>query len=182
MLEIVDKTKLFGRNATRVSTDGREQEVLTRGRKKPFMLSARTDVGGAALTCRLVSRGPGWFTRQERFLSSDEVDADGRPLLIERHVLTAPGRDDVVVHRRFERASDEDLGGDGARRRHDDGQGALPSPSISSSSSSNATADTLPSGKVASTTLHPLVGALLADDLPSSRPPSSRPPSSSRPE
>ena len=56
-----------------------------------------------------VVRGSGWFTRQERYLSESECDAEGRPLLIERHVLVAPGRDNVVVTRRFERVGDEDL-------------------------------------------------------------------------
>ena len=105
-LEVVDKTKLFGRNSTRVTTDGAEVEVLSKARKKPFYLSARAAPDSATLTCRLVSRGPGWYTRQERFLSK-EVDAAGRPLMVERHVLVRPECADVVVERLFQR-SDED--------------------------------------------------------------------------
>lgn len=105
-VEIVDKTA-FGRNSTLAATDGTEVEHLTRGRKKPFMLSATAD-GPAGkerlvLQCRLVSRGDGWYTRQERALCDD-----GNSLL-ERHVLVRPGLDDVVIDRHFSRGSDEDL-------------------------------------------------------------------------
>ena len=103
-LEIVDKTKLFGRNSTRVRTDGSEVEVMTKARKKPFMLSAETDEQSATLICRLISRGPGFFTRQERFLSAQDT-------LIERHRLQRPGQKDVVVERIFTRdaSKKEDL-------------------------------------------------------------------------
>ena len=109
-LEIVDKTKIFGRNATRVATDGTEVEVMTKARKKPFMLSAETDDEHATLICRLMSRGPGFFTRQERFLS-EETDASGNLMLVERHRLIRPGKDDVVVDRMFSRdtSNKEDL-------------------------------------------------------------------------
>ena len=107
-IEIVDKTA-FGRNATRVPLDGSETERLTRGRKKPFMLSATGDESKSVLHCRLVSRGPGYSTRQERFLSPTAVDAQGTPMLVERHVLVRPDLDDVVVTRHFTRVSDEDL-------------------------------------------------------------------------
>ena len=106
-LEIVDKTPL-GRNATRVATDGTEDEHFTRGRKKPFMLSASVKEDSSTLTCRLISRGSGWFTHQERFL-----DATG-DRLIERHVLQRPGHPDVEVKREFVRGSDEDLRPSGA--------------------------------------------------------------------
>jgi hypothetical protein len=100
-IEIVDKT-VFGRNATRVSLDGTETEKLTKGRGKKFMLSgsARADGSGVDLNCRLVSRGDGWHTRQER-----SVDATGH--LVERHVLVRPGRDDVTVTRIFSRTAEE---------------------------------------------------------------------------
>lgn len=103
-LEVVDKTKLFGRNSTRVRTDGSETEVMTKARKKPFMLSAETDDQSATLICRLISRGPGFFTRQERFLSSEDT-------LVERHRLKRPGQEDLVVERTFTRdtSKHEDL-------------------------------------------------------------------------
>ena len=104
MVEIVDKTA-FGRNATRVPTDGTESERLSRARKKPFMLSSTATEESHTLQCRLLSRGPGWYTRQERFLSS-EVDATGSPLLVERHVLVRPDTEDVVVTRHFKRTGD----------------------------------------------------------------------------
>ena len=109
-LEVVDKTKLFGRNVTSVPTDGTEIECASKAKKKPFMLSAQTTSQSAVLTCRLISRGPNWYTRQERLLSS-EKDASGQPMLIERHVLVRPDREDVVVERLFARSSvsDEDL-------------------------------------------------------------------------
>ena len=47
------------------------------------------------MTCRLVSRGTGWFTRQERYLSEDKQK------LYERHVLVRPAREDIVVERVF---------------------------------------------------------------------------------
>jgi len=104
IVEIVDKTAL-GRNSTRVSSDGVETERLTRGRKKPFMLSGEATEDKSVLHCRLVSRGPGWHTRQERFLSDDGER------LVERHVLVRPEQEDVVVTRQFVRApgNDEDL-------------------------------------------------------------------------
>ena len=104
-LEIVDKTP-FGRNATRVSLDGVEVEKKTRGRRKEYMLSGSvTDEPPAGptaiLSCRLVSRGEGWYTRQERHLGEDDKT------LIERHVLTRPNQPDVVVRRVFRRTSEE---------------------------------------------------------------------------
>lgn len=103
VVEIVDKTA-FGRNSTRVRTDGSESERLTRGRKKPFMLSGEATEDKSVLHCRLVSRGPGWHTRQERFLSDDGQS------LVERHVLVRPEQEDVVVTRHFVRAvGSEDL-------------------------------------------------------------------------
>ena len=103
-IEVVDKTKMFGRNSTRVCTDGSETEVMTKARKKPFMLSAETDDHSATLICRLISRGPGFFTRQERFLSAEDT-------LVERHRLKRPGQEDVVVERIFTRdiSKHEDL-------------------------------------------------------------------------
>ena len=108
VVEIVDKTA-FGRNATRVPSDGSESERFSRARKKPFMISATAAEDRSVLQCRLVSRGPGFYTRQERFLSKDHFDADGRPLLVERHVLVRPELEDVVVTRHFRRCNDEDL-------------------------------------------------------------------------
>lgn len=103
MLEIVDKTKIGGRNVTRIATDGGELQCHTRGRKKPYMLSASVaSDGSSTLTCRLVSRGPGWYTRQERFVSDD-----GKTL-VERHVLQRPEHDDVSVERRFSRISEDE--------------------------------------------------------------------------
>ena len=107
-VEIVDKT-VFGRNATRVPLDGSESERSTRGRKKPFMLSGTASEASATLQCRLTSRGPGWFTRQERFLSPDLVDSSGAPLLVERHVLVRPEAEDVVITRHFRKSTEEDL-------------------------------------------------------------------------
>ena len=101
-LEIVDKTA-FGRNATVVPTDGTEVEKITRNGRKTFMLSATASVHESTLTCRLTSRGPGWYTRQERSLSPDGQS------LIERHVLVRPGSDDVVITRHFTKGTDEDL-------------------------------------------------------------------------
>ena len=85
-IEIVDKT-VFGRNSTRVALDGSETERLTRGRGKKFMLSGGPSSNGDGfdLDCRLVSRGDGWHTRQER-----SVDSTGQ-VLTERHVLVRPG-------------------------------------------------------------------------------------------
>ena len=101
-LEIVDKTRVFGRNVTTVDTTGLEQEKKTRGGRKTFMLSAATTEGSATLNCRLVSRGVGWHTRQDRRLS-----AEGH--LIETHTLVRPTADDVVVERLFRRRPEEDL-------------------------------------------------------------------------
>ena len=91
----MDKT-IFGRNVTSVSTDGEEVEHVSRTKKKPFMLSAKTE-GPSSLTlnCRLISRGPGWHTRQERFVMEDGQN------LMERHVLVRPGHTDIVVDRVF---------------------------------------------------------------------------------
>ena len=107
-VEIVDKTA-FGRNATRVPLDGSESERLTRAKKKPFMLSASGSEELSVLTCRLVSRGPGWYTRQERFLSETQRDANGEPMLVDRHVLVRPDEPDVVITRHFTKSKDEDL-------------------------------------------------------------------------
>lgn len=101
-LEIVDKTA-FGRNVTRVPTDGTEEERLTKGRGKKFMLSAETTDQFLSVNCRLISRGPGWHTRSERRLADDGAS------LIETHVLVRPGSEDVVINRHFVRGSDEDL-------------------------------------------------------------------------
>ena len=106
-LEIVDKTP-FGRNATRVSLDGVEVEKKTRARGKQYMLSGSvTDAspqGGqgptTVLSCRLVSRGEGWYTRQERHLGEDDKT------LVERHVLTRPNEPDVVVRRVFRKTNE----------------------------------------------------------------------------
>lgn len=101
-LEIVDKTK-FGRNATRVTTDGIEVEKQTRNGRKTFMLSApETTTQSSVLSCRLTSRGPGWYTRQER-----ELCPDGS--LVERHVLVRPLESDIVVSRYFTKDGDESL-------------------------------------------------------------------------
>ena len=99
-LEIVDKTP-FGRNSTRVPLDGSETEHLSKGRGKKFMLSGAPSADGFDLNCRLVSRGDGWHTRQER-----SVDATGE-LLVERHVLVRPGVAPVVVKRIFTRDGEE---------------------------------------------------------------------------
>ena len=98
-LEIVDKTP-FGRNPTRVSTDGSEREQQTRNKKKVFMLSATTSLQEAVLQCRLVSRGSGWYTRQERELAAPDV-------MHERHVLVRPGESDISIQRVFKRANEE---------------------------------------------------------------------------
>lgn len=101
-VEVVDKT-VFGRNTTRVSTDGKEIEQRTKGRGKPYMLSATVESeASSTLHCRLTSRGPGWYTRQVRFVS-----AEGN--LVERNVLEQPGVADVVCERVFTRANDENL-------------------------------------------------------------------------
>ena len=108
-LEIVDKT-IFGRNATRVPYDGSEREETTRGGRKTFMLSATATNEQSRIHCRLTSRGAGWSTSTERYLSTSERDAVGQPLLVERHVLVRPGSDDVIVERHFRKAAgDEDL-------------------------------------------------------------------------
>jgi hypothetical protein len=107
-VEIVDKT-VFGRNVTSVRTDGSEEEHFSRTKRKPFMLSATAaDDASVTLNCRLVSRGPGWHTRQER-----ELGENGRTL-VERHVLVRPGHEDVVVERMFNRVPGEDLRPDAA--------------------------------------------------------------------
>jgi len=99
-IEIVDKT-VFGRNATRVPLDGNETLHFSKGRGKTFMLSGAPSADGFDLNCRLVSRGDGWHTRQER-----SVDATGE-VLVERHVLVRPGKDNVVVQRLFTRTVEE---------------------------------------------------------------------------
>ena len=64
--KIVDKT-WFGRNETSVPLDGSERETKTRNGRKTFMLSGSvSDDGTSTVQCRLVSRGEGWYTRQER--------------------------------------------------------------------------------------------------------------------
>jgi len=106
-IEIVDKTS-FGRNATRVPLDGTEAEKTTRGRGKKYMLSASAAEGtGATLNCRLVSRGDGWHTRSERFLSPEP--SDGGQVLVERHVLVRPGQPDVSLSRFYNKRADENL-------------------------------------------------------------------------
>ena len=75
--------------------DGTERETKTRNGRKTFMLSGSvSDDGTSTVQCRLVSRGEGWYTRQER-----KVTAPGE--LRERNVLVRPGHDDVVVTRIF---------------------------------------------------------------------------------
>ena len=99
--KIVDKT-WFGRNETSVPLDGTERETKTRNGRKTFMLSGSvSDDGTSTVQCRLVSRGEGWYTRQER-----KVTAPGE--LRERNVLVRPGHDDVVVTRIFKK-TDEDV-------------------------------------------------------------------------
>ena len=109
-VSVVDKTT-FGRNETLVPLDGTETEKLTKGRKKSFMLSTSGDAETCVLHCRLSSRGPGWYTRQERFLSKTERDKRGEPMMVERHVLVRPDLPDVVLDRHFWRDPDnkEDL-------------------------------------------------------------------------
>ena len=168
-IEIVDKSKLFGRNATRAALDGTEQEVLTRGRKKPFMLSADAsewDGRGVTLTCRLISRGDGWMTRQERFLSESETDAAGRPLLVERHVLVAPGREDVQVVRMFERGSDEDLSAPSKKSNHiattaADGAQADATKMTAAGAHAAAAAENSKAANATFAQVHPLIGELL---------------------
>ena len=105
-LEIVDKTP-FGRNATKVNLDGAETPQKSKGRGKPFMLSATSSESECSLNCRLTSRGDGWWTRSERFISRDEADAPHGSILVERHVLVRPGEEDVVVKRYFRKTDEE---------------------------------------------------------------------------
>ena len=83
--------------------DGSETEKATRGRGKKFMLSGkpRDNGSGFDLNCRLVSRGDGWHTRQER-----SVNASGNTM-IERHVLVRPEEDDIAVTRYFRRTKED---------------------------------------------------------------------------
>ena len=91
VLEITDFT-LFGQNTTAVTLDGAETEKATRGGRKKFMLSGCLEpIGGGAssgtasvIRCRLFQRGPGWWTRMERFVD------DGALLTAS---LTAPWAD-----------------------------------------------------------------------------------------
>jgi hypothetical protein len=107
-LEVVDKTS-FGRNSTVVKLDGSEVEKKSRGRGKVYMLSgsAAENGAGATIHCRLVSRGDGWHTRSERFLSPDP--ADGGKVLVERHVLVRPGQPDLSLSRFYNLRRVEDL-------------------------------------------------------------------------
>ena len=107
-VEIVDKT-MFGRNSTRVTLDGAEREEKSKGRGKVFMLSGShcAEGTGATLHCRLVSRGDGWHTRSERFLSQDPADAG--QVLVERHVLVRPEQPEMALHRYYVKRQGEDL-------------------------------------------------------------------------
>ena len=119
-LEIVDKTFL-GRNSTLVPLDGSETPKKTKGRGKTFMLSGRVEerhdqtADGAVsiVNCRLIERGDGWSTRMERFLEPRSAGAHEsagaqKPTLVERHVLTRPDKEDVVVHRYFTQQEEGD--------------------------------------------------------------------------
>jgi len=111
VLEIVDKTNLFGRNSTRLPLDGTEVEARSKGRGKQFNMSLTHSEDKAVVTCRLVSRGPGWNTRQERFVlpgGSPGPHGEGTTMC-ERHVLTRPGEPDIVIDRHFTKTSEQIL-------------------------------------------------------------------------
>lgn len=106
LLEIVDKTTISARNATRLPLDGSEVETRSKGRGKPFAMSLSADEASAVVTCRLTSRGTGWSTRQERFLVDNINNGEGATMC-ERHVLVRPGKLDIVVDRFFTRTGEE---------------------------------------------------------------------------
>ena len=99
----MDKTE-FGRNCTTVPLDGSELPKKTRGGRKTFMLSGATKDDGqmSVVTCRLTSRGEGWYTRMERSVSPSDSS-----VMHERNVLVRPGEADVVVNRYFNRLGEK---------------------------------------------------------------------------
>eukprot|EP00965_Chrysotila_dentata_P241235 6204162-Pleurochrysis_carterae.AAC.3 len=57
---------------------------------------------------RLITRGEGWVTRQERYLSGDN-EHGSTPTLVERHVLTRPDKEDLVIHRYYSKTPEDVL-------------------------------------------------------------------------
>jgi len=101
-LRVVDKTPLTKENVTETGLRGigkEETRCKTKGGRKEYMLSGDVKMDGTnQFACRLISRGPGWWTISERSLA----DESGK-YLRERNILRAPGKKDVVVDRYFER-------------------------------------------------------------------------------
>ena len=102
-LRVVDKTPLTKENVTETGLRGigkEETRCKTKGGRKEYMLSGDVKMDGTnQFACRLISRGPGWWTISERSLA----DESGK-YLRERNILRAPGKKDVVVDRYFERS------------------------------------------------------------------------------
>lgn len=102
-LRVVDKTPLTKENVTETGLRGigkEETRCKTKGGRKEYMLSGDVKMDGTnQFACRLISRGPGWWTISERTLA----DESGK-YLRERNILRAPGKKDVVVDRYFERS------------------------------------------------------------------------------
>ena len=68
------------------------------------MLSGSVSNATAIIKCRLHQRGPGWETRQERF-----VDPTNPRVLIERNVLVVPNVDEPIVVTRYFNKTEEDV-------------------------------------------------------------------------
>jgi hypothetical protein len=104
-LRVVDKTMLTKENVTETALRGfgkEEKRCTTKGGRKEYMLSGNVKMDGTnQFVCRLISRGPGWWTISERTLVRDGT------LLRERNILRAPGKRDVVVDRYFERSKEK---------------------------------------------------------------------------
>ena len=94
-LEVIDKS-LLGRNSTAVSLDGAEVLKDTKNKRKQFMLSGTMAGATSVIKCRLHERGPGWETRQERFLHPEEPKT-----MVERNVMVSPGQPDRITVRYF---------------------------------------------------------------------------------
>ena len=98
-LRVVVKTPLTKENVTETGLRGigkEETRCKTKGGRKEYMLSGDVKMDGTnQFACRLISRGPGWWTISERSLA----DESGK-YLRERNILRAPGKKD---DRYFER-------------------------------------------------------------------------------
>lgn len=100
-LTAVNRT-IFGPDTTELTLFAPEVEKLTRGGRKTYMISGVADTCSLTINCRMFQRGDGWNTKQRW-----EVMEDGK--LKEQMILIAPGQEEVVVTRLFNRIGTTDI-------------------------------------------------------------------------